>query len=172
MVPVCRSKRFARRRPPGESVGMVREKLKELGLELPVVNPPVASYVPAKKTGNLVYISGQLPLREGRLILQGPLQSDDDVEQAQAAMAQCFLNGLAALTTVADLDDIVQLVRLGAFVASLPGFHGHHIVANGASNLAQQILGQAGVHSRAAVGVSALPMNASVELELLFEVKS
>lgn len=150
---------------------MVQEKLKELGLEIPVVNPPVASYVPAKRSGNLVYISGQLPVRDGKLILMGQLKSDDDVEPAQAAMAQCFLNGLAALTTVADLESIQQLVRLGAFVASAPDFHGHHIVANGASNLAQQILGDAGIHSRAAVGVSALPLNAAVELEMLFEVR-
>ncbi|MCB1139394.1 MAG: RidA family protein [Leptospiraceae bacterium] len=151
---------------------MIREKMKELGLELPVVNPPVASYAPARKSGNLVYISGQLPVRDGKLILQGPLQSDDEVETAQAAMAQCFLNGLAALTTVADLESIVQLVRLGAFIASAPSFHGHHLVANGASNLAQQILGDAGIHCRSAVGVSALPLNASVELEIIFEVAS
>ncbi|MBU42890.1 MAG: LysR family transcriptional regulator [Spirochaetaceae bacterium] len=150
---------------------MVREKLKELGLELPVVNPPVASYVPAKRIGNQVFISGQLPVRDGKLILMGQLKTDDDVEAAQAAMAQCFLNGLAALSTVADLDSIKQLVRLGAFVSSSPDFHGHHIVANGASNLAQQILGQAGIHSRAAVGVAALPLNAAVELEMLFEVQ-
>ncbi|MCB1165674.1 MAG: RidA family protein [Leptospiraceae bacterium] len=151
---------------------MVREKLKELGIELPVVNPPVAAYVPAKKSGNLVYISGQLPVRDGKLIMQGALKSDDDVEPAQKAMEQCFLNGLAALTTVADLDSISQVIRLGAFVASSPQFHSHHLVANGASNLAQKILGSAGVHSRAAVGVSALPLNASVELEILFELKS
>lgn len=150
---------------------MIQEKLKELGLELPVVNPPVASYVPAKRSGNLVYVSGQLPVRDGKLVLMGQLKTDDDVEAAQAAMAQCFLNGLAAFTTVAELNSIKQLIRLGAFVSSSPEFHGHHIVANGASNLAQQILGDAGIHSRAAVGVSALPLNAAVELELLFEVQ-
>ncbi|MEQ8350359.1 MAG: RidA family protein [Leptospiraceae bacterium] len=150
---------------------MIQEKLKELGLELPVVNPPVASYLPAKRSGNLVYVSGQLPVRDGKLVLMGQLKTDDDVEAAQAAMAQCFLNGLAAFTTVAELNSIKQLIRLGAFVSSSPEFHGHHIVANGASNLAQQILGDAGIHSRAAVGVSALPLNAAVELELLFEVQ-
>ncbi len=143
-------------------------RLQELGIALPQLSPPLASYVPAKREGNIIYVSGQLPLRGGELMLAGPMTKDRELEPAQAAMAQCFLNGLAAAGGVAKLDDIGGVLKLGAFVASAPDFFEHHKIANGASDMAQQIFGDAGKHARFAVGVAALPLGATVELEIQF----
>lgn len=149
---------------------MLKNRLTELGLELPKASSPLAAYTPAKLHNGLIYVSGQLPLKDGNLLMTGPMTPDRSIEEAKAAMAQCFLNGLAAATLVCNPDSITGVLRLGAFVNSVPEFHSQHLVANGASELAQKIFGDSGVHIRAAVGVSALPLNATAELEIIFTV--
>ncbi|MDH5654561.1 MAG: RidA family protein [Spirochaetia bacterium] len=149
---------------------MIQEKLKTLGISIPPVNPPLASYIPAKKSGNLLFISGQLPLKEGKLLVTGPMTPERNQEEVIQAMGQCFLNGLASATTVCSLDDLKGVVRLGAFVASTDHFFEQHKIANGASDLSQKIFGDSGIHSRSAVGVPSLPMNATVELEIIFQL--
>lgn len=151
---------------------MIQQRLDELGITLPEAVKPLASYIPAKKAGELLFISGQLPMKEGALMMTGPMTNERNLEEAQNAIAQCFINGLAAATLETDLDNIVEVVRLAAFVASVPEFTNHHLVANGASNLAQEILGDAGIHARAAIGVPSLPINSTVELEIVFRIKA
>ena len=146
-------------------------KLAEMGLVLPKVASPVAAYTPARRAGELVFISGQLPLQDGQLMMTGPMSPERDIDEARSSMARCFLNGLAAAGLVCDLDDISGVIRLGAFVAGTPEFTDQHLVANGASELAQAIFGESGVHARAAVGVPSLPLGATVELEITFSVQ-
>jgi enamine deaminase RidA (YjgF/YER057c/UK114 family) len=139
---------------------------------LPEAPKPVAAYVPCVRTGNLLYVSGQLPLTAGSLLAQGPIPSKIPVDQGQSAAAQCVLNGLAIAKAAlnGDLERIQRVVRVGVFVQSDDGFADQPLVANGASELLQKLLGARGQHTRAAVGVNALPLNASVEVEFLFEV--
>lgn len=144
------------------------KRLSHLGYELPALTVPLAAYLPAKCMGNMVFISGQLPLQNGKLLMEGPLTKQSNLVQSQKAMACCFLNGLAAAGTVVDLEEIKGVLRLGAYVASSDDFYEQHLVANGASEMAQQIFASEGQHIRFAVGVSALPLNSSVELELTF----
>lgn len=150
------------------SSGRVLGKLAELGLVLPPVAKPVAAYTPARREGSLIFISGQLPLKDGQLLATGAMTPDRDLAEIQAAMGQCFLNAVAAAGLVCDLDDIEGVIKLSAFVACSADFYDQHLVANGASELAQKIFGQSGVHARAAVGVPALPLGATVELEVIF----
>ncbi|HEY0008004.1 MAG TPA: RidA family protein [Tepidisphaeraceae bacterium] len=149
------------------------EKLSQLGLKLPETPKPVASYVPAVRTGNLVFVSGQLPLRDGILLATGKVPTAVSLEAAQEAAGQCVLNALAILLTQIDGDvsRLVRVVRLGVFVQTTDDFAEQHKVANGASDLLQQLFGEAGRHARAAVGVNALPLNAAVEVEAIFEVR-
>lgn len=149
---------------------MLEERLKQLGLSLPAVNPPIASYVPAVVQGSLVLTSGQLPMKDGGLLLTGALSPGQSLESAQSAMRQCFLNALAAARHAAGRDP-VRVLRLGAFVASTPEFTDQHKVANGASDLAKEIFGEKGVHARSAIGVPSLPLGASVELEVTFSLE-
>jgi enamine deaminase RidA (YjgF/YER057c/UK114 family) len=149
---------------------MVQDKLQKLGISLPVPPKPLAAYIPARKSGNLVYISGQLPLKDGTLMMTGPMTPGRNIEEAKAAMKQCFINGLSAATQVCDLESIKGVVRLGAFVSGTPDFTEQHLVANGASEIIPDIFGDQGYHARAAVGVSSLPLDATVELEILFEI--
>ncbi|MBE7436864.1 MAG: RidA family protein [Spirochaetales bacterium] len=145
---------------------ILSQRLKELGLTLPDVPPPVAAYVPARISGGLVYTSGQLPLKKGHLLLSGSLHREDQVADAALAAEQCFLNALAAaLQMQVTLQGVLKLT---VFVASGPDFIWQHLVANGASALAQKVFGESGQHVRSAVGVSSLPLNASVELEAIF----
>jgi len=150
----------------------VEEQLAALELRLPEAPKPVAAYVPCVRTGNLLYVSGQLPLTAGSLLAQGPIPSKIPVDQGQSAAAQCVLNGLAIAKAAlnGDLERIQRVVRVGVFVQSDDGFADQPLVANGASELLQKLLGARGQHTRAAVGVNALPLNASVEVEFLFEV--
>lgn len=150
-----------------------QNNLASLGLTLPQAPKPVASYIPAVKSGNLVYISGQLPFKDGALLATGPVPSVVSVEAAQAAARQCILNGLAVLGDQigGDFSRVVRVVRVGAFVCSDTGFTEQPKVANGGSELLQQLFGEAGRHARAAVGTNALPLGASVEIELLVEVR-
>ena len=147
-------------------------RLSELGIELPAAPRPVASYVPAVRTGSLLFVSGQVPLREGRLVAEGPVPSVTSPEAAVAAARQCVLNGLAVMRDAlgGDLDRVRRIVRVGVFVCSDPGFTGQPGVGNGASDLLVEIFGEAGRHARAAVGSVALQLGASVEVEFVVEV--
>ena len=147
------------------------EKLAELGLKLPEVAKPVAAYVPAVRTGNLVYTSGQLPLREGKLIATGKVGGEVTAEVASECAQQCALNALAAVKSeIGDLANVVRVVKAVVFIASTPDFTGQPQVANGASELFGQVFGEAGQHTRSAVGVPVLPLDAPVEVELIVEV--
>lgn len=150
----------------------VAERLAELGLALPVAPTPVAAYVPSVRTGNLIVTAGQIPMADGALLAMGPVPSACSIEQAVAAARQCALNGLAVVAAEldGDLDRVKRIVRLGVFVASDPDFNGQPAVANGASELMLEIFGDAGRHARAAVGSVALPLGASVEVEMMVEV--
>jgi enamine deaminase RidA (YjgF/YER057c/UK114 family) len=150
----------------------IAARLAELSITLPAAPKPVAAYVPAVRTGNMIFVSGQLPMLNGQLMLTGPVRSDK-VTEAQAAARQCALNGLAIVADQlgGSLDRVVRVVRLGVFVCCEAGFSDQPKVANGASEVLQQIFGDAGRHARAAVGSIALPLGASVEVEMLVEVK-
>ncbi len=147
------------------------EKLAELGLKLPEVAKPVAAYVPVVRTGNLVYTSGQLPLREGTLITTGKVGGEVTPELAAECAQQCALNALAAVKSeIGDLANVTRVVKAVVFIASTPDFTGQPQVANGASELFGQLFGEAGQHARSAVGVPVLPLDAPVEIELIVEV--
>ncbi len=150
----------------------VEDQLAELGLSLPEPAKPVASYVPTVRTGNLVYCSGQLPFLNGKLLAAGAVPTHVDIPSAQAAAKQCVLNGLAALRAElgGDLSQLVRVVRIGVFVQSVDAFMDQPKIGNGASDLLVQILGERGRHARTSVSVNALPLNAAVEVEFLFEV--
>ncbi|WP_460738949.1 RidA family protein [Nocardioides ginkgobilobae] len=147
------------------------ERLAELGLAVPEVAKPVAAYVPAVRSGNHVYTSGQLPVRSGELIISGKVGGEVTAEEAYACAQQCVLNAIAAIKAeVGELSRVRRVVKVVAFVASTPDFTGQPGVANGASELLGQVFGEAGVHARSAVGVPVLPLDAPVEVELLVEV--
>ncbi len=147
------------------------ERLADLGLTVPEVAKPVAAYVPAVRSGNHVFTSGQLPMRSGELMLTGKVGDDVSAEEAVECAQQCALNALAAVkSVVGDLSAVVKVVKVVVFVASTPDFTGQPGVANGVSELLGTVFGDAGVHARSAVGVSALPLDAPVEVELLVEV--
>ncbi|MDB5049763.1 MAG: putative endoribonuclease family [Fibrobacteres bacterium] len=149
----------------------ILKRLQDLGLHLPPAPKAQGSYVPAVRTGNLVFVSGQLPMRDGQLVYKGKVGRDLDVEKAQDAARICFLNALAALVSISvDPDQVTRVVRLGGFVQCVDGFADQPKVVNGASDLCRAIFGEAGAHARAAVGVNALPLDAPVEIEALFEV--
>ncbi len=149
----------------------LESKLEQLGLTLPEAPKPVAAYIPAVTSGKQVIVSGQLPMQNGELISTGKIPSQVSIEDAQAAARQCVLNALAVLKAElqGDLSRLVRVVRIGAFVQSDDDFYGQPQVANGASEFLLELLGDAGRHARAAVGVNALPLNASVEVEFTFE---
>lgn len=146
------------------------QRLSELGLTLPAIAAPVASYLPAVRTANLIYTSGQLPLVSGTLAHQGKVGIDVLPEDAVDAARTCTLNALAAVATLADLDSIVRVVKVVGFVSSATGFTGQPAVINGASDLLVSVFGDSGQHARSAVGVAELPLNAPVEVELIVEV--
>jgi enamine deaminase RidA (YjgF/YER057c/UK114 family) len=151
-------------------MGRIDDRLKELGLSLPPANAPMANYVPARRVGNLVYTAGQVS-RSGQTEIKGKLGGELSVEQGREAARVCALNCLAALLTVVDsLDSVKQLVRVGAFVNSAPGFNQQPAVANGASDLFVDVFGDAGRHARTAIGVNELPADFAVEVELIAEV--
>lgn len=147
-----------------------RSRLAELGLELPKVATPLAAYVPAVRTGNLVYTSGQLPLADGKLTHVGKVGSEITPEDAKIAARTCALNALSAVDALVGLDAVIRVVKVVGFVASAPGFSGQPSVINGASEFFGAIFGDSGAHARSAVGVSELPLNAPVEVELIVEV--
>ena len=151
----------------------IQSKLAELGLTLPVAAAPVAVYVPAVRTGNLVFTAGQLPLVDGKIPFIGKVGSDVTPEQAKDMAQICALNALAAISLVADIDQIHRVVRVGGFVNGIPGFTAIPAVVNGASELLIKLFGEVnGKHARTAVGVAELPLNAPVEVEMIVELKS
>jgi enamine deaminase RidA (YjgF/YER057c/UK114 family) len=149
-------------------------RLEKLGIVLPVAAAPAANYVPYAQTGNLLYISGQLPMENGKLAQTGQLGAGVSVSEGQRAAELCAINILAQAKAAlgGDLTRIVRIVRLNCMVSSTPDFYEQHLVANGASNLLAEILGDAGKHSRVAVGTVALPLNASVEIDVIVEVEA
>lgn len=157
--------------PETETAGYWTRKLDQLGLELPTVVPPVANYVPAVRTGAFVYTSGQLPMVDGALAATGKVGAEVTAEQAAELARTCALNALAAVDGLIGIDSVVKVVKVVGFVASAPGFSGQPGVLNGASDVLGEIFGDAGVHARSAVGVSELPLNAPVEVELVVEVE-
>jgi enamine deaminase RidA (YjgF/YER057c/UK114 family) len=147
-----------------------RERLADLGLELPPVVPPVAAYVPAVRTGDLVFTSGQLPVADGRMGVTGKVGAQVSPEQAKDLARTCALNALAAVDALVGLDAVVRVVKVVGFVASVPEFTGQPAVVNGASELLGEVFGDAGAHARSAVGVASLPLDAPVEVELVVQV--
>ena len=148
----------------------VRAKLAEKGLTLPVAAKPVAAYVPAVKTGKVVFTAGQLPLVNGEMAKTGKVGADVTVEEAKHLADICAINALAAVELVAPVDSIVQVVRIVCYVNGAPGFVSQPQVANGASELFMHIFGEAGVAARSALGVAELPLNSPVEVELTVEI--
>jgi enamine deaminase RidA (YjgF/YER057c/UK114 family) len=146
-------------------------RLAALGHTLPTPAKPVAAYVPTRRSGNLVYVSGQIPFKDGQLIAKGAVPGEVSLETARACAQQCCLNALAAIKAeVGELSRVKQVVRVGVFVCSQAGFYDQPKVANGASELLEQVFGEAGKHARAAVGSIALPLGAPVEVEVVVEV--
>ena len=150
----------------------IRKKLEEMGLELPVAAVPLAAYVPAVKTGKLVFTAGQLPMANGAIAKTGKVGTEVTVEEAKELAQLCALNALAALNLVADVDDVERIVRVVGYVNGAPGFVNHPAVVNGASELFIALWGDdKGKHARSAIGVAELPLNSPVEVELTFELK-
>ncbi len=149
----------------------VRAKLAEKGLTLPVATKPLAAYVPAVRTGNIVFTAGQLPMVDGAIAKTGKVGADITVEEGYELAKICAINALAAVELVAPVDSIVRVVRIVCYVNGAPQFISHPAVANGASELFMHIWGDAGVAARSAIGVAELPLNSPVEVELTVEVK-
>lgn len=148
----------------------LRNKLDELKIDLPKLAGPFGAYIPAKRVGNLIYVAGQIPMREGKLVATGPVPSRCSLDVARDAARQCVINALAAVESLAGgIDQIAGVARVGAFVNSDLSFTEQPKVANAASELLIELFGDAGRHVRAAVGVNTLPLDASVEIEFLFE---
>jgi enamine deaminase RidA (YjgF/YER057c/UK114 family) len=150
----------------------LREVLQTLKVELPPPPAPAGAYVPARRVGNLVYVAGQLPMKDGKMLASGPVPSNCSIEQAKTAARQCVVNALAAVQTLGPdaLDRLRAVVRVGCFVSSDNGFTAQPQIANGASEFLIELFGEAGKHARAAVGVNTLPLDASVEVEFIFEI--
>ena len=151
----------------------IKDKLSSLGLTLPVAALPVAAYVPAVKSGNLVFVAGQLPLVDGKIVKEGKVGIDVTPEEAKDMAQICALNALAAISLVADIDQIEKIVRVGGFVNCAPGFVAIPAVINGASELFIKLFGDVnGKHARTAIGVAELPLNAPVEVEVIVQLKA
>ena len=154
-----------------KKLSRIETKIQMIGLVLPEIPKPLASYVPAKQSGKLVFTAGQLPLVKGDLVSKGILGQDVLVEEAHKAAQICTLNALAAIKgVIGDLDRINQVVKVVGYVASTSTFTQQPAIINGASELLLEIFGEAGKHARSAVGMAVLPLNASVEVELIVEV--
>ena len=149
----------------------IRTKLQELGLEVPVAAKPVAAYVPAVQTGNLIFTAGQLPLVDGQMVTTGKVGIEVDVERAKELAKICALNCLAAVETITPIEKIVRIVRVVGYVNGGAGFTSQPAVVNGASELFVTLWGEAGKHARSAIGVAELHLDAPVEIELTVEVQ-
>jgi len=150
----------------------ISQKLASLNITLPPVSGPFGAYVPAKRSGNLVFTAGQLPMKDGGLMATGQVPSQCSVDDARSAARQCIINALAAVQSLqGGVDQLIGVVRVGAFVSSDTDFTAQSKVADAASDLLKEIFGDAGQHVRAAVGVNTLPRDGSVEIEVVFEAK-
>jgi enamine deaminase RidA (YjgF/YER057c/UK114 family) len=148
------------------------ERLAALGITLPPVTPPAAAYVPAVRTGSYVYVSGQVPVVDGKLAGTGKVGAEVSPEDAAAMARTCALSAVAAAASAAGgLDNIRRIVKVVGFVASAPGFSGQPQVINGASELLIEVFGEDGRHARSAIGVAELPLNVPVEVELIAEIR-
>ncbi len=150
----------------------VRQRLSDLGLALPDVPAPLAAYVPAVSVDGWVYTAGQLPLRQGSPVAVGIVGADVTPELAAECARQCALNAVAAIASVAGLDDVERIVKVTGFVASAPDFTAQPVVVNGASELLGDLFGDAGVHARSAVGVASLPLGVPVEVEVIARLRN
>ena len=150
----------------------IKNKLQELGLTLPTAALPIATYVPAVKTGNLVFVAGQLPLVDGKIVKEGKVGNEVTPQEAKEMAQLCALNALAAISLVADIDQIQKIVRVGGFVNGISGFTAIPPIINGASELLIKLFGEVnGKHARTAIGVAELPLNSPVEVEVLVLLK-
>lgn len=147
-------------------------RLAELGIPLPAVVPPLASYVPAQRSGSFVFTAGQLPMVEGKLPMTGKVGAEVAADEANALARTAALNGLAAIHALVGLDSVVRVVKVVGYVACAPEFTGHPAVINGASDLLGEVFGGAGRHARSAVGVASLPLDSPVEVELIVEISA
>jgi enamine deaminase RidA (YjgF/YER057c/UK114 family) len=150
--------------------GRIEARLQELGITLPVPPAPVASYVPTVRSGNLLFVSGQIPAAPDGLKFVGIVGKDISVEDGKAAARLCAINLLAQVQAACGLDHVKRCVKLSVFVNAVPGFTQHPEIANGASDLMVEVFGEAGKHARAAMGAGSLPRNVAVELEAIFEI--
>lgn len=151
----------------------IEQRIADAGYTLPEVSKPLAAYVPTMRTGDLVFTSGQLPLVDGKLPATGKVGAQVTQDEAAKLAKVCVLNGLAAIKAeIGDLENIDQVVKVVGFVSSNPEFSNQHLVINGASEFLGEVLGEAGIHARSAVGVPVLPMDAPVEVELVVRVKN
>jgi enamine deaminase RidA (YjgF/YER057c/UK114 family) len=152
-------------------MSQIEQRIIELGFLLPETSKPLAAYIPAVQSGNLVFTSGQLPMIAGSLAETGKVGGSVSAERAKELATVCALNALAAVKTViGDLDKIKRIVKVVGFVSSVPEFSGQPAVVNGASEFLSEVFGEKGIHARSAVGVAVLPMDAPVEIELIVEV--
>ena len=150
----------------------IKAKIESLGLILPQAALPVAAYVPAVKTGNLVFVAGQLPLVDGKIVKEGKVGKEVTADEAKEMAQLCAINALAAISLVADIDQIERVVRVGGFVNGIPGFTAIPPIINGASELFIQLFGEVnGKHARTAIGVAELPLNSPVEVEVVIKIK-
>jgi enamine deaminase RidA (YjgF/YER057c/UK114 family) len=148
------------------------DKLESKNVSLPALAGPFGAYIPAKRVGNLVYVSGQLPMKDGKLMATGQVPSRCSLEQAKLAARQCVINALAAVNTLTGgVDQLIGVARVGAFINSDAGFTDQPKIANGASEFLIELFGETGKHARAAVGVNTLPLDAAVEIEFIFEAR-
>jgi len=147
-----------------------RARLAELGYELPGVSSPKGTYVPAVRTGNLVFVAGQVPVVDGKLAASGKVGAEVTAEQACLLSARCALAALAAIDHLSGIENVTRIVKVSGFVASSPGFTGQADVLNGASDLLISVFGEAGRHARTTIGVPVLPLNSPVEVEVIAEV--
>ncbi|MGI9534097.1 MAG: RidA family protein [Thermodesulfobacteriota bacterium] len=151
----------------------IEDKLEELGINLNDIPKPLGSYKPGVISGNLLFISGQLPLSEGKLLFEGKVEADISLDQAMLATRQCAVNSLSIIKgELGDLNKVKRIVKVTGYVASSQGFYKQANVVNGASDLYYEVFGEKGVHARAAVGVYELPLNSPVEVEVIVEIKS
>ena len=147
---------------------MIVEKLKENGITLPIPPSPAGSYVPVVTTGNLVYVSGQIPVKDGKIIFSGKVPDEQSIESAQEAAKLCIINCLSQLNShFGSLENITKIVKISGFVNSTPDFSEHPKIINPASDLLFSIFGDSGKHSRIAVGVTSLPLNSTVEIDMV-----
>ena len=149
---------------------MIEDKLKELSIEIPTPPSPAGSYIPVVTTGNLAYVSGQIPMKEGKVVFEGKVPEIQSLDSARDAAKICIINGLAQLkANLGSLDKITKFVRISGFVNSSPDFTEQPKVINAASDLLVEIFGEMAKHSRIAVGVSSLPLNSTVEIDMVVE---